>query len=108
MKRLLLVSLVALAACSDILAPAPADVLLPAVTDAQTRLSRGIIDVPLRQHVVVTLSSLRLALIVGDGRKAQLEAGQLAALLSGPHVVDGADVSAILLVVVAVQARAPQ
>lgn len=105
---LVLVGLVGLTSCSDILAPAPADALLPAVVDAQTRLARGIVDVPLRQHAVVTLSSLRLALIVADGTKAQFEAGQLAAILSGHHVADGADISAILLVVAAVQDRVPE
>ena len=107
--------LMVLAACSD--APtAPqrsidrvaAARVMPSVTDARIRLSPGIENLVIRERVQHDLQDLETALTNGDGQKASFHVRVLADVLSsyrtqqGSQTTDGADVTAIGLMLVQV------
>ena len=73
---------------------------MPAVTDARLRLTSGLNNFSLRQHVILDLSDLENALRSGDAQRARFQVKALAGLLADARAqssVDGADVSAIYI-----------
>ena len=112
-----LVALVVLAACSDSpTAPqqqqsfdrVAAARVVPSVTDARVRLILAIENVAVQQRVMHDLGELENALTNGDGERARFHLGVVASVLTdyraqqGSTTKDGADVTAIMLVMNAV------
>jgi len=103
----LLVSLVGLGGCSDMTSPtrvlnrAAVDSLMPSVTDARLRIASGITDIPTREKVIVSLSSLEIALKSDNAQHAQDNITTVSDLLTGYRAQspagDGADISAVFL-----------
>jgi len=107
---LLLVGLVVLAACSDSpTAPThsidrvAAARVMPSVTDARVRLAPSIENVAVQQRVLHDLGELENAITNGDGDRARFHLGLVSSVLKdyraqqGSTSKDGADVSAIIL-----------
>jgi len=107
---LLLVGLVVLAACSDSpTAPkhsidrVAAARVMPSVTDARVRLAPSIENVAVQQRVLHDLGELENAITNGDGDRARFHLGLVSSVLKdyraqqGSMTKDGADVSAIIL-----------
>jgi hypothetical protein len=112
----LLVSLSAMIACGDSpMAPQQPAIdrvaaarVVPAVTDARIRLAVGVMNVSVRDRIVHDLTELENALMNGDGQKARFHVRVLGTVISdyraqqGNTTSDGADVSGIALMLLAV------
>lgn len=108
----LLVSLGGLGACSEMTAPqraidlAAVDSLMPSVTDARLRVAPGIKDFTTREQIVVSLSSLEIALKSDNAQHAHDNIQTITTLLDGyrgqSSSGDEADVSAIFIMLNAV------
>ena len=113
LRPILVVVLFVASGCADAITappaldPSTADRVMPAVTDARSRLAAGIENAGVRQRVEFDLQQLENALASRDGQKAryhlQLVAGILADYRAslGSLMRDGPDVSGIALSLVA-------
>ena len=113
---ILVTAMMALAACGES-ATAPsqssidrvaAALVVPAVTDARTRITLGIDNTGVRDRVRHDLTELESALLSGDGGKARFHLRVIGTVTSdyrmqqGSTTTDGAEISAIELMMIAV------
>lgn len=112
---ILITAMLALAACGES-ATAPqtsidrvaAGRVVPAVTDARIRITQGIENAVVRERVLHDVTELESALLDGDGDKARFHLRVLGTVTSeykaqqGTAATDGAEISAIELMMIAV------
>src|SRR4051812_175479 len=100
------------AACSDATAPGrrmdrdAVENIIPAVTDARRRVASGIGDVAVRQEMTIDLSNIEIALRADDVdgvEKGLTTVSSLMGSYANRASADRADVSAVFLVLSAVQ-----
>jgi len=100
------------AACSDATAPGrrmdrdAVENIIPAVTDARRRVASGIGDVAVRQEMTIELSNIEIALRADDVEgvdKSLTSVSSLMGSYGNRASADRADVSAVLLVLGAIQ-----
>jgi hypothetical protein len=113
---ILVTAMMALAACGEsVMAPSQSSLdraaaarVVPAVTDARIRITLGIENVVVRERMYHDLAELESALLNGDGDKARFHLRVLGTVTAdyktqqGSVRTDGAEVSAIELMMIAV------
>ena len=105
-------SMLALGACSDMTAPNSSGIdqsavsdVMPALTDARVRISTGLRTIAVRQKVTLALADLDFALRTGNRQTALTDVRSLTSTLNDYRsqvISDGADVTAIMLMLQAV------